>query len=422
MFGGAVCMNKIIVASSPCLHGTVCASGSKNASLPILASALLSEEEIILEDIPKLKDIKAMCDILESIGAEISRYKNTVKITARQIDPLAPPYELVSQLRGSFLLAGPLLTRFGKVKISLPGGCRIGTRPVDLHLKGFALMGAEIEQGHGFVEANCSRLHGAKIYLDVPSVGATENIMMAATLAEGETIIENASVEPEVEDLAKCLQSMGAQIDGSGTDTITIRGVEKLAGARHKVIPDRIEIGTYMIAAALTRGNITVENVIHEHINPTTAKLKEMGIEIIEYENAIDIRAGEIMKATSVKTMPFPGFPTDMQAPFMSLMSVVPGTSMIVETIYENRFMHVAELNRMGANIKTEGRTAIVEGVSNLTGAKVNATDLRSGAALILAGLVGKGDTEIGEIGHIERGYYNIVEKLQGLGAKIEKK
>ncbi len=417
-------MNKIIVSSSPCLHGNVCASGSKNASLPLLASALLSEEESLLEDIPKLKDIKAMCDLLESIGAEVSRYKNTVKVKAKEIDPLAPPYELVSQLRGSFLLAGPLLARFGKVRISLPGGCRIGTRPVDLHLKGFGLMGAEIDQGHGYVEASCKKLCGTKIYLDVPSVGATENIMMAATLAEGETVIENASVEPEVEDLAKSLQSMGAKIEGAGTDTIIIQGCEKLHGARHRVIPDRIEIGTFMIAAALTKGDVTIENVICEHINPTTAKLKEMGIEIIEHENTIEVRPGpgDPLKATSVKTMPFPGFPTDMQAPFMSLMSVVPGTSMIVETIYENRFMHVAELNRMGAHIKTEGRTAIVEGVPNLTGAKVNATDLRSGAALILAGLVGKGDTEIGEIGHVERGYYNIVEKLQGLGAKIEKK
>jgi len=415
-------LSKIYVAPSPFLKGTVRASGSKNASLPLMACCLLSEETSALEEIPKLRDIKAMSEILESMGVEVSRYKTNLKISPGNLQNCTPPYELVSQLRGSFLIAGPLLAKYGKVKISLPGGCRIGTRPVDLHLKGFAALGAKIEQVHGCIEASAKQLYGGRVYLDVPSVGATENIMMAGTLAKGNTTIENASIEPEVVDLAKCLKEMGALIEGEGTDTIVITGVDKLSGAHHTVIPDRIEIGTFMVASVLTKGDICIENVILDHLNPTTAKLKEMGVHIIEGENTIRVVADSEIKATNVKTMPFPGFPTDMQASFMALMSVVKGTSVIVETIYENRFMQAAELCRMGANIKTEGQTAVVEGVTALTGAKVNATDLRSGAALILAGLAGKGDTEIGEIAHIERGYDNIVGKLQGLGAKIEKK
>lgn len=415
-------MGKIIVQASDSLHGTICASGSKNASLPLMAACLLTEEECILHKVPKLRDTKVMSDIMEHMGADISRYKNTVKVMARSLTTFSPPYEEVTQLRGSFLLAGPLLARYGQVKISLPGGCHIGTRPVDLHLKGFAALGASVLQAHGSIEMEASHLQGGRVYLDVPSVGATENIMMAAVLAEGESSIENASVEPEVIDLASFLREMGADIEGEGTDTILIRGKEFLHGATHTVIPDRIEVGTFMVASALTHGDITINDVIPEHLNPTIAKLKEMGISIEEKESSIHVMGGTSAKAIHIKTMPYPGFPTDMQAAFMSLMSVSDGTSVIVETIYENRFMQAAELMRMGAQIRTEGQTAVIDGVAMLTGAKVNATDLRSGAALVLAGLVSKGDTEIGEIAHIERGYEGLVTKLQSLGARVEKK
>jgi UDP-N-acetylglucosamine 1-carboxyvinyltransferase len=325
-------------------------------------------------------------------------------------------------MRASVLVMGPLLARMGVAKISLPGGCAIGSRPVDLHLKGFAAMGAEITQGHGYIEARVNgQLRGSKIYLDFPSVGATENIMMAAVLAEGQTIIENAAIEPEIVDLATYLTTMGADIKGAGTDTIKINGVDSLAGATHAVIPDRIEAGTFMVAAAITGGDVRIENVVADHLKPITAKLREAGVEVSEELSSLHIKSNGDIKPIDIKTHPYPGFPTDMQSQMTSLMTRAEGTSMVIETIFENRFMHLAELKRMGANVKIEGRSAIIEGRTQLTGAKVKATDLRAGAALILAGLTAEGVTEITDIEHIERGYVNIHDKLKELGANIER-
>ncbi|MCX7715197.1 MAG: UDP-N-acetylglucosamine 1-carboxyvinyltransferase [Clostridia bacterium] len=414
-------MSKILVRSGGKLCGKVKISGSKNSALPILAATVLSEGESKILQVPNLSDIWVMCSLLESIGAEIGSDKGEIIISWEHIKSDVAPYELVSKMRGSFLLAGPLLARCGHTRISLPGGCPIGTRPVDLHLKGFAAMGADIAQGHGYIDISAEKLHGAKIYLDFPSVGATENIMMAACLADGETIIENVAAEPEIIDLAGFLNKMGAKITGAGSDTIKIEGVKSLKGIKHKVIPDRIEAGSFMAGIAITGGHALIENVIPSHIKPITAKLREMGVEIKEEKNFIEMDAGGQLNAADIKTLPFPGFPTDMQAPFTALMSVVEGTSVIVETVFENRFLHVAELSRMGAKIKIDGRTEVVEGGFPLTGAQVKATDLRGGAALVLAGLVAKGDTEIGDIEHIDRGYEDIVGKLQGLGADIQR-
>ena len=315
---------------------------------------------------------------------------------------------------------GPLLARFNHTKISMPGGCAIGTRPIDLHLKGFKALGAEVEIDHGFVEAKTDKLKGNKLYLDFPSVGATENIMMAAALAEGTTIIENAAEEPEIVDLANFLNEMGADVKGAGTNTIRIKGVESLKGAEHTVIPDRIEAATYMVAAAMTKGDITVENVLMEHLKPIVAKLRESGCQVIEMDNAVRVIGPEVLKPIDIKTLPHPGFPTDVQAQFMAMLTVANGTAVVIETVFENRFMHVAEFNRMGADIKIEGRSAIVNGVDKLYGAKVNATDLRAGAALILCGLIAEGETQIGEIYHIQRGYVDIDKKIRALGGNIE--
>jgi UDP-N-acetylglucosamine 1-carboxyvinyltransferase len=325
-------------------------------------------------------------------------------------------------MRASFLVMGPLLARFGRAKISLPGGCAIGTRPIDLHLKGFEALGAQVELGHGFIEARAPEggLIGARFYLDFPSVGATENLMMAASLAKGQTIIENPAEEPEIVDLANYLNAMGAKIRGAGTNVIRINGVKELTGAVHQVIPDRIEAGTYMVAAAMTGGEVRVENVLIEHLKPVIAKLKEAGIKLEEDTSGVWVRpSNREFRSVDIKTLPYPGFPTDMQAQLMALMTVAKGTSVITETVFENRFMHVDELKRMGANIKIEGRSAIVEGVTGLTGCQVKATDLRAGAALVLAALVAEGTTEIGYIHHIDRGYDDIVNKLRGLGADI---
>lgn len=323
-------------------------------------------------------------------------------------------------MRASFLVMGPLLTKMGCAKIYLPGGCAIGSRPVDLHLKGFAAMGAEISQGHGYMDVKSNgKLIGSKIYLDFPSVGATENIMMAAVLADGQTIIENSATEPEIVDLANYLSMMGADVKGAGTDTIRIIGVSELRGKNYTVIPDRIEAGTFMIAAAITGGDVLIENVVPDHLKPVTAKLTEAGVEVSEEISSIRVKAGEKLKAIDIKTLPYSGFPTDMQAQMTSLMSKAEGTSVIIETIFENRFMHICELKRMGANIKIEGRTAIIEGMSKLTGAQVKASDLRAGAALILAGLASEGSTEISNIEHIDRGYDSIDTKLRELGSNI---
>ncbi|MDK2799751.1 MAG: UDP-N-acetylglucosamine 1-carboxyvinyltransferase [Clostridiales bacterium] len=415
-------MAKIIISQSTPLSGTVRISGAKNSALPILAACLLADSDSILEDIPQLKDVENMYNLLEWIGLKINSEDNgRVQIHSSNLINHDAPYELVNKLRASFLVMGPLLARMGQTRIPLPGGCAIGTRPIDLHLKGFIAMGAKITQGHGYVEASAKKLKGAKIYLDFPSVGATENILMAACLAEGQTVIENAAVEPEIVDLANYLISMGADIKGAGTDTIKIVGVKNLKGCNHTIIPDRIEAGTFMIAAAITKGNIRIENVMPDHLKPVSAKMREIGAEVNEEDTTLVVKGNDKFKPVDIKTLPFPGFPTDMQAQFMALMSIVEGTSIIIETIFENRYMHVSELKRMGANIKIEGRTAVIEGIKKFTGAQVKATDLRAGAALVLAGLAAEGETEIEDAEHIDRGYYKFEKKLMSLGAKIHR-
>ncbi len=416
-------MSRFIISEGVPLKGNVRISGAKNSVLPIIAASLLADGQSIIDEVPYLNDVKIMCELVESLGAcvELSGKDGLLKINAGCIENATAPYELVNKLRASFLVMGPLLAKTGNARISLPGGCAIGSRPVDLHLKGFAAMGATINQGHGYIEARVDgKLKGSKIYLDFPSVGATENIMMAAALADGQTLIENAAIEPEIVDLATYLTSMGADIKGAGTDTIKINGVPDLKPANHSVIPDRIEAGTFMVAAAITGGDVLIENVVPDHLKPVSAKLREAGVEISEDLTSIHIKAAEL-KAVDIKTHPYPGFPTDMQSQMTSLMSRAKGTSMVIETIFENRFMHVCELKRMGANIRIEGRSAIIEGCCKLTGAQVKATDLRAGAALVLAGLAAEGTTEITDIDHIERGYVSIDEKLKALGAKIER-
>lgn len=416
-------MQKFIVEQSPYLKGTVKIEGSKNAVLPILAATLLTEEGCTIKNVPPLQDVFVMKDLLTDLGAIAiwDEKDNIMYVQASDIVKTEAFYELVSKMRASFLIMGPMLARKGYAKVHLPGGCAIGTRPVDLHLKGFAALGAEVIQEHGYVIAKTKGLRGNNIYLDFPSVGATESIMMAAVLAEGETTIENCAIEPEVEDLANFLLALGANITGIGTDTIKIIGVNSLKGAEHTVIPDRIEAGTFMVAAAITEGDITIENVLIDHLKPIVAKLKEVRISVEETDNGIRVFKEKdiVTKGTDIKTMPYPGFPTDMQAQFMSLLCLSYGVSVVTETVFENRFMHVGELNRMGADIKIESRSAFIEGVVNLTGANVKATDLRAGAALILAALKADGISEISDIYHIDRGYNCIDDKLRSLGAKI---
>jgi len=416
---------KYIIEKNGPLKGEVVMSGSKNAVLPIMAASILTSKQCTITDIPKLRDVDVMCQLLRSVGAEVNidYIKKEISITCDTVSELEAPYELVKQMRASNLIMGPLLSRTGKVKISMPGGCAIGARPIDLHLKGFQALGAEIELEHGYVEARAEKLIGDKIYLDFPSVGATENIMMCAVLAQGITTIENAAEEPEIVDLANFLNSIGAKIKGAGTDTIKIEGVSKseLTGTKHAIIPDRIETGTFMVAAAVTRGNLLIKNAIADHVKPIIAKLKECGVEITETDGDIRVTANKGVKATDIKTLPYPGFPTDMQAQFMTLLTSAIGTSIIIETVFENRYMHIGELNRMGSNIKIEGRSAVVPGEQMLEGAQVTATDLRAGAALVLAGLIAEGTTEISDIYHIERGYSEFVEKLSRIGAKIRK-
>ncbi len=417
-------MAKFLVEKSAPLNGEVEISGSKNAVLPIMAAALLADGVCEISEVPMLRDVDVMCKLLRSIGSEVSeKYsEGKIEIDTKDIVAEEAPYDLVKRMRASILVMGPLLARTGKAKISLPGGCAIGARPINLHLKGFQSLGAEIEIGHGYVEAKVDRLKGGKVYLDFPSVGATENIMMAASLAEGITVIENVAEEPEIVDLANFLNKMGAKIKGAGTDTIKIEGVPSLSGTRHAVIPDRIETGTFMVAAAMTRGNILIKNVVPDHVKPVIAKLVESGVVIEDGDDGMRVR-GDLkpLVATDIKTMPYPGFPTDMQSQFMAFLTTVKGSSVVVETVFENRYMHVGELNRMGANIKIEGTSAIIPGDRSLQGTQVIATDLRAGAALVLAGLMSEGTTEISEIYHIERGYSSFVEKFTALGANIRR-
>ncbi|CAH8719642.1 UDP-N-acetylglucosamine 1-carboxyvinyltransferase [Paenibacillus thiaminolyticus] len=414
-------MSKFIVRGGKRLTGTVRVSGAKNSVLPIIAASLLGEHGVsVICDAPPLDDVKTIHHVLEKLGANLTYSNETIRVNAEHLHSYEAPYELVRKMRASFLVMGPLLARAGQARISLPGGCAIGTRPIDQHLKGFEAMGAQIGLGQGYIEAKVNgRLKGAKIYLDVASVGATENIMMAATLAEGTTTIENAAREPEIVDLANYLNKMGAKVRGAGTGVIRIEGVEQLHGAEHTVIPDRVEAGTYMVAAAMTGGDVYVEGAIADHLGPVIAKMEEMGVQIEPDENGIRVRAERPLKAVDVKTLPYPGFPTDMQSQMMALLLVAEGTSVVTETVFENRFMHVDEFNLMSANIKVDGRTAVVTGGAKLVGAKVCATDLRAGAALICAGLVAEGTTEVSGVQHIDRGYVNIAEKLSALGADI---
>lgn len=415
-------MAKILVKQSPPLQGKVRISGAKNAALPILAASILSTEDVYLEDVPELKDVEIMCEVLRSLGVKVEKTgKNTLVINGRGLNNCVTDYNLMNKMRASFLVMGPLLARMGRTVNSLPGGCNIGSRPIDLHLKGFNLLGAKVTEDKAAISAVAEELQGTTIYLDFPSVGATENIMMAATLAKGETYIENAAMEPEIVDLSNFLRKMGAKVQGAGTSTIRIKGVDELKGARHQIIPDRIEAGTFMVAAAMTGGDVLVENVISSHMKPVIAKLIESGAEVIEDEESVRVIGGKDLKPIKIKTLPYPGFPTDMQAQFMALMTKLKGENIVLETVFENRFMHANELVKMGANIKCEDREAVIIGGTPLKGAKVKATDLRAGAALILAGLTASGTTEIGDIFHIDRGYEDIEVKFRNLGANIER-
>lgn len=422
-FGG-ICLPKILVKKSGPLEGTVKIDGAKNAALPIIAASLLGTEPIILEDVPNLVDVKIILKVLESLGAKVEFLsENRVSIDSSHINSFVTDRDLMEKMRASFLVMGPLLARFGRAEAFLPGGCAIGSRPIDLHLKGFKILGALIDEEPDKISARCEKLYGDTIYLDFPSVGATQNIMMAATLAKGETIIENAAKEPEIVDLGNFLNKMGAKIIGAGTSTIRIVGVEKLKGTVHTIIPDRIEASTFMIAAAITGGKVVVQNCISNHIKPVIAKLKETGAYVVvnEDEDSIFVKGADKIKGTDIKTLPYPGFPTDVQAQFMAYLCVCEDQAKVTETVFENRFMHVEELNKMGAIIATSGKEARIAGVRQLVGAEVKATDLRAGAALVLAGLVADGTTTIGNIYHIDRGYNDFVGKMKSLGANIER-
>ncbi len=398
-------------------------SAAKNAVLPIIVAAMLPETPATICDVPDLEDVRTICRVLSSLGVKVEKKGSDLVFDAAGLCGMEASYELVSKMRASFLVMGPLLAKMGRARIALPGGCMIGSRPIDLHLKAFEAMGAEIEIAEGYVEARAPKgLSGASIYLDFPSVGATENIMMAAVLAEGRTVIENAAEEPEIVDLATFLSGMGAKIKGAGTNIVRIDGVRMLEGISHTPIPDRIEAGTFMMGVAMTGGDIVVDNVVTEHLKPLFAKLREVGvtIECVDVDRVQVTSTGKI-RSTDIKTLPYPGFPTDMQAQFMALMTLGNGIAAVTETVFENRFMHVDELRRMGADIAIEGRRALVRGVPFLQGAFVRATDLRAGAALVLAGLAARGVTEVGELHHIDRGYDHLVEKLKGLGADISR-
>ncbi len=418
-------MDKIVVKGGKRLEGTVVVEGAKNAVLPILTATLLpSEGQSVLTNVPKLSDVDTINNVLTHLNAEIEYEadNNTVKVDSSNPLKIEAPYEYVSKMRASILVMGPLLAREGHARVALPGGCAIGSRPIEQHLKGFEALGAEIELHNGFIEATTPNgLRGSKIYLDFPSVGATQNIMMAAVLADGKTEIQNVAREPEIVDLANYLNEMGAQVHGAGTDTIKIIGVDHLVGAEHSIIPDRIEAGTFMIAGAITRGNINVIGAIREHMSSLVSKLEEAGVQITEIKDGLNIQVPGEIKAIDVKTMPHPGFPTDMQSQIMALLLTANGTSKITETVFENRFMHVEEFKRMNADIFINGRSAMITGHDDLQGADVKATDLRAGAALILAGLVSDGYTNVTELKHLDRGYVDFHGKLKTLGADVER-
>jgi UDP-N-acetylglucosamine 1-carboxyvinyltransferase len=416
-------LEKIIVRGGQRLYGTVKVEGAKNAVLPVLAATLLaSDGKSVIRDVPTLSDVYTINEVLRNLNAEVAFDNNTVVVDASRVLKEEAPFEYVRKMRASVLVMGSLLARNGRARVALPGGCAIGSRPIDQHLKGFEAMGAKVKVGNGFIEAEVEgRLKGAKIYLDFPSVGATENIMMAATLAKGTTIIENVAKEPEIVDLANFLNKMGANVRGAGTGTLRIEGVDVLFGADHNIIPDRIEAGTFMVAGAITGGNVLVQGAVPEHLSSLIAKMEEMGVTIIEEADGVRVIGPEKLKAVDIKTMPHPGFPTDMQSQMMALLLRADGTSMITETVFENRFMHVEEFRRMNADIKIEGRSVILNGPSNLQGAEVTSTDLRAAAALILTGLVSEGNTRVTELKHLDRGYVDFHGKLASLGADIER-
>ena len=420
-----ISVDQIIVKGGQKLKGKVRVEGAKNAVLPVLAGALLaSKGKSIIKEVPNLADVYTIQEVLRSLNVQVEYFpeKNEMLIDSSATLSSEPQFEYVRKMRASILVMGPVLARNGFARVALPGGCAIGSRPIDQHLKGFEAMGASITFGNGFVEAKTTgRLRGAKIYLDFPSVGATENIMMAAALAEGTTLIENAAKEPEIVDVANYINEMGGRVIGAGTDTMRIEGVEELHGAEHYIIPDRVEAGTFMVAAAITEGDVIIENAVPEHMTALISKMGEMGVDIQETEEGLRIRANRPLRSIDIKTMPHPGFPTDMQSQMMSLMLTAKGNGILTETVFENRFMHVEEFRRMNATVKIEGRSVIMEGPSDLQGAEVAATDLRAAAALILAGLAAEGITRVNELYHLDRGYVNFHGKLAALGADIER-
>ena len=415
-------MDAFLIRGGRHLKGRVKVRGAKNAVLPIMAASMLADGPCVVDNVPVLRDITTMSNVLRQMGVKVHDVgTGTLTIDAGGLNDHIAPYELVRTMRASILVMGPLLARLGKAKVALPGGCAIGLRPVDIHLKSIEALGAKIKMGRGYVQVSGRKLQGAEIFLDYPSVGATENLLMAAVLARGKTVIENAAREPEVQDLAGFLRAMGANIEGEGSSRITIEGVKNLGSAEHQVIPDRIEAGTYLAAGVITKGKVTVDGVVEEHLEPAISKLREAGAEIEANGPSLTISAPDGLRPLDIRTYPYPGFPTDMQAQFMALMAVTPGRSSITETVFENRFMQVAELNRMGAEIRIEHNTAIVNGVKRLSGAEVMASDLRASAALVLAGLVASGETKVSRIYHIDRGYDQIERRLKALGADIER-
>jgi UDP-N-acetylglucosamine 1-carboxyvinyltransferase len=407
-------LDKLIIHGGRKLEGEIAVSGAKNAALPLLFATLLAPGPHRLGNLPRLRDITTAERLLAELGADVDSSNGTLKVTTEQINSMEAPYDLVRTMRASVLVLGPLLARYGKARVSLPGGCAIGARPINLHLKGLEAMGAEIRLENGYVEASAAQLNGARIHFDIPTVGGTENLMMAATLAKGTTVLENAAREPEIIDLANALQSMGACIEGAGSDTVTIEGVEELKPMDYQVMPDRIEAGTFLVAAAMTGGRVGVKGGCPEHMEALLSKLEEAGATVAATPETLWVEGPEVIKPVNIKTQPHPGFPTDMQAQFMAMMTLGNGTSMITEAVFENRFMHVSD-------ISIEGHTAAVNGVPGLLGAPVMATDLRASACLVLAGLAAEGTTEISRIYHLDRGYEKLEEKFRGLGADIER-
>lgn len=416
-------MDKLIINGGKPLAGTVTISGAKNSAVALIPAALLADGPVVIENLPRIQDVDIYHELLKEMGADVLFEEDWMEIDGRDMKLMLMPNGRIKKLRASYYLWGALLAKFGEAQVGLPGGCDLGPRPIDLHIKGFEAMGAEVENKNGVmtIRARDGKLRGARIYLDLVSVGATINIMLAAAKADGVTVIENAAREPEIVDVATLLNNMGANIKGAGTDVIRIRGVERLRGCRHTIIPDRIEAGTYMIAAAATNGNVMVENVIPKHLESVTAKLREIGVEVTEMDDAIQVIGKESYRSIDVKTSPYPGFPTDLQQPITTLLTLAKGSSIVTDNIYSSRFRHVDELRRMGASLKVEGRSAVIEGGSRLNGAKVVASDLRAGAALFIAGLATSGTTELEGLEHIDRGYENLVGKLQALGAEVQR-